>query len=156
MKFIVDLKTNYYVMLILVGIFNIGMIAGIVLLVLNNGDWGEFDKTMAKVFTYVLIAVIASCESYLIYLLVNLFQDLKSVRTNTFEEITGIIIRYRRNEGEDGRQINSMPTIQEVGSDRIIKLTLNNTSTRKNQTYTFIYLKHTKIGAVQTADKTRF
>lgn len=150
MKCVKDLKTNYYVMFIFIVIFNIGMITGIVLLALNNGDWGEFDKTTAKIFTYVLIAVLAMCESYLIYLLVNLFKDLKSVRTNTFEEITGTIIRYRRNESEDGRQINSMPIIQEVGSDRIIKLTLNNMSTRKNQTYTFIYLRHTRIGAVKT------
>ncbi|MDL2292470.1 hypothetical protein LJC17_02640 [Acholeplasma sp. OttesenSCG-928-E16] len=150
-KSIKGLKMQYFIFLVFSIVFNMIMITVIVLLAMNRDGLFGMEQNVSSIISYVGIGISALAEIYLVYRCIICFKDLNSVRNNTFEEITGTVIRYAKNESETGQQLNDHPIIKEVDSEKTIKLFVSK-GTRIQGTYTFIYLKHTKIGIVKIAD----
>ena len=144
MRSIKELKKQYYttfISIILLFItFTILMISCIV-----NKTAGNYPI----VGVIIAVLIFLGGAVYSLRMLIIYLMDLKSVRANTFAEITGTVIHYKPNQGVDtGKQVDDHPTIQEIGSDKKIKLLVLK-GTKINETYTFIYLKHSKIGVVK-------
>jgi hypothetical protein len=143
MQEIKELKITYYAHLGFAILFNILIIVGIVLSVVPKEN--SLFSASPRIVPYVVFAALIIMEAYLLYSLIIGLRDLKSVRTSSFERVTGKVIRYMRNQSETGSQLNNFPIIQIENSDETIRLLVNK-GTAINETYTFIYLKHTKLG----------
>jgi hypothetical protein len=73
--------------------------------------------------------------------------DLKAVQNRNFETITGTVINYdKATSYENGTVDYSYPIIKIEGTDKTIILDAGQTELYK--TYTFIYLKYTKIADI--------
>jgi len=143
MEDIKKLKSRYYLELTSCIFF---ALACLIIIIITAND-SFVDETLSK---YAFIVFIALMGLYSMYLLVRYLKDLKCVRSNNYKELIGKVKYYESILGfETGKQVNVQPIIQEINGDKEIKLSIND-KTEKNKTYTFIYLKHTKIGVVKT------
>ncbi len=144
-----DLKITYYAKLVFCIAFNLMFLIAIILSVLFPTIF--FTEAPTEIALSVILGIFSLVEIYLLYVLITCLKDLNNVKKNNFEVITGRVIRYARNQADTGRQLNNYPIIQEVNSDKTVRLLVNK-GTEINGTYTFHYLKHTKIGIVKTND----
>ncbi|MDD4000038.1 MAG: hypothetical protein PHX62_03995 [Bacilli bacterium] len=144
------LKQEYLIALIFTIVFIIIMVTGIILVIVNKNS---ISIGANELFNYILIyGLIILCSiGTLIFLreLIKYSKDFKAVKNGQFEEVTGTIIKFAKNQDPDsGRQINCIPIIKISNSDETIRLKINY-FTKIGETYTFIYLKHTKMGAIK-------
>lgn len=144
-----DLKITFYAKLVFCITFSLLFLLAFILSVLFPTVF--FIEVPTGITLSVIVMIFSLIELYLLYVLITCLKDLKNVLKNHFEVITGRVIRYARNQADTGRQLNNYPIIQEVNSDKTIRLLVNK-GTEINGTYTFYYLKHTKIGIVKTND----
>lgn len=140
-----NIKRRYYIHLCLYIVFAIGFVVALILLAIYRNAFSiEF-------IPYLLIAIFSIAEIGFLYTLISYFKDFHRVRRNIYDEITGTVIRYKRNQDpESGQQINTRPTICAINSNKEIEICVTEGMTQLNETYTFIYLKHTRIGVVKT------
>lgn len=145
MQSIKNIKRRYYIQLCLYIVFAIAFAVALILLAIYRNAFSiEF-------IPYLLIAIFSIAEIGFLYTLISYLKDFDRVRKNIFDEITGTVIRYKRNQDpESGQQINTRPTICESDSNKEIEIYITEGMTQLNETYTFIYLKHTRIGVVKT------
>lgn len=144
MQSIKHIMRRYYIQLCLYITFAIGFIIALILLIVYRNEF------LINIISYLLIAIFSIAELGFLYTLIPYFKDLKSVRNNTFEELTGTVIRYKRNQDpESGQQINTCAIICAINCSKEIEIRVTEGMTQRNEIYTFIYLKHTKIGAVK-------
>jgi hypothetical protein len=95
-----------------------------------------------------LIVILSITECWFVYKLIICLKDFSTVKNNNFKTTIGTVYRYAKNEAETGQQLNSHPIIKLLNSEETIELFINK-GTELNKTYKFIYLEHTKIGAVE-------
>lgn len=147
-----QLKQEYFVIFI-VRLFIIAMLASAIIACAVSENSISMQCTLTKdLLFYGLIITFSLAELYCIYDFTRYCKDFKAAKYEEFEEITGTVVKFARNQNIDtGQQINCIPIVQIKGSKEIIRLRLK-TFTKIGQTYTFIYLKHTKIGAVKTTN----
>lgn len=144
MQSIKHIKRRYYIQLCLYIAFAIGFIIALILLAVYRNAFS------INIIAYLLIAIFSIAELGFLYTLIPYLKDLNSVRNNAFEELTGAVIRYKRNQDpESGQQINTRAIICAINSNEEIEICVTEGMTQRNEIYTFIYLKHTKIGAVK-------
>lgn len=147
MQSIKSIKRRYYIQLWIYIVLAIGFIVALTLIAVYKNAFS------AEIIPYLLIVILSVAELGFLYTLISYLKDLKSVRKNNFEEITGAVIRYKRNQDpESGQQINTRAIIRATNSNREIEICVTEGMTRRNETYTFIYFKHTKIGTIKMTD----
>lgn len=149
MQSVKDLKTSYYAKLGFCIAFILMFFLAIIMSVFHP-DYFFSDNPIGLALS-VIVGIFSLSEIYLLHVLIVCLKDWTSVRKNTFEEITGTVIRYSKNEADTGYQLNNYPQIKPINDDKKITLLVNK-GTEINGTYTFLYLKHTKIGVVKTND----
>ncbi len=147
MQPIKQIKRRYYIQLCLYVIFAIVLIVALILFAVYRNTFSNI------IIPYVLIVIFSIAEIGFLYTLFIHLKDLNSVRKNAFEQKTGTVIRYKRNQDpESGQQINTRAIICPIDSSKEIEILVTEGMTKRDGTYDFIYLKHTKIGAVKTND----
>jgi len=148
MKAIKELRFSYYVFFIASMIFSIVLLVGIIVLFFSEHIFFEIEESTSHIIKYSLILMLCIAESYFVYKLIVCLKNFNSIRKNKFKTIIGTVYKYARNESEMGQQLNSHPIIKLLNSEETIELFINK-GTELNKSYRFIYLKHTKIGAVE-------
>jgi hypothetical protein len=148
MKATKELKSAYYLYLITSIIFSIMIVLGMILLMVNNPVFFELEESTSIFIKYVLIVILSITECWFVYKLIICLKDFSTVKNNNFKTTIGTVYRYAKNEAETGQQLNSHPIIKLLNSEETIELFINK-GTELNKTYKFIYLEHTKIGAVE-------
>ncbi len=139
------LKKEYFIMFaVRIGIITI-MTGGIIACAVNESS----ISTTSSLLFYGLIIVFSLAELFCIYDFAKYCRDFKAAKNLQFEELSGTVIKFAKNQdASTGVQINSIPIIQVVGSNEMIKLRING-FLKIGETYNFIYLKYTKMGAVK-------
>ncbi len=150
MKAIKELKSAYYIFFIASMIFSIGLLVGIIALFFSEHIFFELEESTSYIIKYSLILIMIIAKSYFLYKLIICLKDFNSIKNNKFKTIIGTVYKYARNESEMGQQMNSHPIIKLLNSEETIELFVNK-GTQLNKSYRFIYLEHTKIGAVEEA-----
>ena len=98
---------------------------------------------------YITLAVVAVGCAFFTYKLIPHFQDLSAVKAESFEVFTGEVIGYAKvNYGTDSGTTYKNPKIKDSEGKTIV-LNLKYWTTELNKTYTFIYLKHTRLAVVK-------
>ncbi|MFA6662058.1 MAG: hypothetical protein WCS56_03365 [Bacilli bacterium] len=144
------LKMNYFVLLVFNNIMIIVMIIGTIMIVKNRDSISlNNNEVFENVVFYVLIILISCCTLLFLKESIKYWKDIGAVMSNKFETIIGKVVKFAKNLNVDsGYQINSVPIIKQIDSDDLVKLRLD-TFTKIGETYTFIFLKSTKLGTIK-------
>lgn len=103
-------------------------------------------KNKVGFFSIIIITM-----AFIIFFLIKFIpysRDLNSVKNKTFETITGEVVDYGKAKaiGDIATEVKYYYPIIEDKNGIRIKLDVNGTV--KNNTYTFIYLEHTKLAEI--------
>lgn len=118
-----------------------------ILLLIFRGKIISDDNIRSKGIYYFVMIVCLIFNGWLIYKFVPYGQDLQYVRSKEFSYITGEVIGYNKREAIGDIAVTyrySQPIITD-GDNRVI---LEVNDTELNKTYSFIYLRHTKIAII--------
>lgn len=143
-----EIKSVYYLNLIASISFFIMMITAIIFLITSSPSFFELGEKISSFIKYTFIVIFIIVIVWLAYKIFICLKDFSAVRKNNFKEVIGKIVKYKRNESETGLQLNNHLIIKILNSTDKLELLINK-GTELNKTYVFIYLKHTKIGAVK-------
>lgn len=139
-----SIKRRYYIQLCLYVFFSIGFIVTLTFLIIYRNTFST------DIIPYLLITIFSIAEIGFLYTLIKYLKDFNCVRKNSFDEITGKIVRYKRNQDpESGQQINTRAIVIGIDSNKEIEILVVEGIINCNEIYTFIYLKYTRIGAVK-------
>ncbi len=144
------LKEEYFVMFVV----RLGIILlthGMILyFALNKTTLIPDNSVSDNALFFGIIIALSIAAIFILFEFMKYSKDFKDAKKQRFEEVTGSVIKFAKNQDtETGRQMNCIPIIQISGSEKTIKLKVNE-SLRIGETYTFIYLKNSKLGAVKT------
>lgn len=132
--------------LLIIGISILTVII-ILLLIFRNKIISD-DNVRSKGVYYFIMIVCVVFNGWLIYTFTPYGQDMKDVRSNEFNYITGEVIGYNKRKAIGDIAVSYkyyQPIVIDDDGNQII-LEVNNTEL--NKTYSFIYLKHTKIAII--------
>ena len=143
------LKQIFIIETILTVVFALLFLVGIIVVAINKDQFSIYEW-LDNLFFYGLIIFCAAAALGFLLEFIKHSKDFKAVKTGQFEEVTGTVVGFVKNQDADsGRQINCVPIIQISGSEKTISLTIN-TFAKIGETYTFVYLKNTKLGEIKT------
>ncbi len=143
-----SLKEQFIVGMVLwIGVVIISIIGVFVMI---NSLPNSSDIELWKYISYIIciVAVVFTIIFLIITQIIPYFKDLKNCIRENYLNVTGKVIGFEKNENPDsGDQIDCIPIIQtETGE----KITLSvNEFLDIGKTYTFNYLKHTKLAEVK-------
>jgi len=148
-EYIKQLKTIYFIEYLLKTLLFLVAVLSLILIVKTfYNSIVTKDKTENIVIKFIISMGLLFTMIWLIPQIVNYTKDLNSVVNNEFEEITGTVFKYEKNEIDAGFQSNNFPNIKSLDGSTVIILYVKN-KTEINKTYTFVYLKHSKIGVIK-------
>ena len=130
-------------------IFGIYLIAIIVLFIIMVLTFIIKNKFKNKSALYVSLLVILGFFIYFTIKFIPYAKDYKKVKNNLYYTVTGIVIDYgkARSIGDIASEIKYYYPIIEDTDGNHIQLDVN--GTELNQTYTFIYLEHSKLAVLK-------
>lgn len=140
----------YFGRLVLIVVCFIMLVVGLIACIINcNSIISSFEDELSdKILFYGLIIIFSAGILGILLEFAKTIKDFKTAKARQFVEVTGTVIKFAKNHDEMGNQINNHPIIKLLGHDKTIELFIND-RIDLNKTYTFIYLEHTKIGAVK-------
>ena len=108
------------------------------------GDIGIFAYVLYPVVVVFSVAFIVSS----LRTVITLLKDRKSVKNKKYIEITGKVIKFKKNINPDtGYQINDTPVVLILDTDEEIELSVEE-EIQVGETYKFNYLENCKIAEV--------
>ncbi len=130
-------------------VFIMVILLGTIIVLFYSRDPSSFPTDgLEEIVFYSLLIVVTLTLVFCSYYLSLFCKDLTAVKQGSFEQVTGRVIRFLRNENIDtGQQMNLLPIIAINGTEKTIKLVLS-TYIKIGVKYTFAYLKHTGIAVV--------
>ena len=130
-------------------IFGIYLTAIIVLFMIMVITFIIKNKFKNKSALYVSLLVILGFFIYFTIKFIPYAKDYNNVKNNLFYTVTGIVIDYgkARSIGDIASEIKYYYPIIEDTDGNHIQLDVN--GTELNQTYTFIYLEHSKLAVLK-------
>ena len=147
-----ELISNFYFGFWLYFAAVISLIAVILLLIIFRGKiLLHFNQSnISKVFLYSIIGILLIVNTIFSIKFTTYCLDIDAVRNRNFEVLTDTVIDYTKTTYfENGTVGYFGPIIKIEGSEETIKLNVG--PTELNKTYTFIYLKHTKVARIKTS-----
>lgn len=141
------IKKEYYFAVIL-HIFVISFsVFGLIWSITTNFDiWNKNIIELIMAFFIPLLCIIGI--TIFGFSLLDIVKDFKQIRSNNYKQLVGRVVGFAKNQTETGDQINNFPKIYIRETKKTIELHVND-HVNLNQEYTFLYLEHTRIGAVK-------
>jgi glucan phosphoethanolaminetransferase (alkaline phosphatase superfamily) len=145
-----ELISNFYFGFWLYFAAVIALISVIILLIIfREKILLHFSQTnISKVFLFSIIGILFMVNAFFSIKFTTYCLDIDAVRNRNFEVLTGTVIDYTKaTYNENGTVDYFGPIIKIEGSEETIILNVG--PTELNKTYTFIYLKHTKVARIK-------
>jgi hypothetical protein len=120
----------------------------IILLLIFRSKIINGDNIRSKGAYYFIMIVCVVFNGWLIYTFIPYVQDMSDVRSKEFNYITGEVIGYNKRKAIGDIAVSykyAQPIVIDDDRNQTI-LEVNNTEL--NKTYSFIYLRHTKIAII--------
>lgn len=141
------IKKEYYATLVIDLFVLIVSFMAMVWSLIDDFEVPNYDiEAMIRVFflPFTCFFVIVVFTNFL----VKLLKDFKQIRSNNYKQLVGRVVGFAKNQTETGDQINNFPEIYIKETKKTIELHVSD-HVNLNQEYTFLYLEHTRIGAVK-------
>lgn len=141
------IKREYYFAVIL-HIFVISLsVFGLIWSITTNFDIS--NKSIIELIMVFFIPVLCIIGITIFgFSLFDIIKDFKQIRSNNYKQLVGRVVGFAKNQTETGEQINNFPKIYIKENKKTIELHVND-DVELNKVYTFLYLEHTRIGAVK-------